>query len=446
MILNSVTEGGTTEDVGARLKRLRLQRGLSQRDLSSPGVSYAYISRIEAGARTPSVKALRKLSQKLGVSVEYLETGRDMRDVDDRELRLADAELELRLTEDVSVAEEKLRAILDESVAAGDTISSTRARIALGLVSAQRGNHLEAVERLEAALADDVAPAPHLRPDLYTTLGQSYAALGAPDRAVRVFEDCLERVREAVPEDKTVQIRYATFLSYALTDAAQYERAAEVVHQALTNADEQTDPYTRVRLYWSLARLNVVEGRSTDALEYIRNAIALLKATDDTLTLARAYLLSAGVELRQSSVDEARHQLESAERLLGPSPEPADVGMLRIGESRLAALEGDAEAAVDRARQALAILGDFHGGEQGTAVHALARGLALQGEVTGADDAYRRAVDLLTVHGRRSDAGEAALEWANFLKEQGRNDDAEPILRRAYDLGVDAETQAARTS
>ena len=443
MIRISVTEGSATEGVGARLKRLRLQRGLSQRDLSSPGVSYAYISRIEAGARTPSVKALRKLSQKLGVSVEYLETGRDIRDVDDRELRLADAELELRLTDDVSAAEEKLVQVLDESLAAGDSISSMRARIALGLVSSQRGHHLEAVERLEAALADEAAPPPHLRPDLYTTLGQSYAALGAPDRAVRVFEDCLERVRDAVPDDKTVEIRYATFLSYALTDAAQYERAATVVREALASADDQTDPYTRVRLYWSLARLNVVEGRSGEALEYIRNAIALLKATDDTLTLARAYLLSAGVELRQASADSARHQLESAERLLGATPEPADLGMLRIGQSRLAALEGDANIAVDRARQALSTLGDFHGGEQGTAVHALARGLALQGEVTGADDAYRRAVDLLTVHGRRSDAGEAALEWANFLSEHGREDEAEPILRRAYDLGVDAETQAA---
>jgi hypothetical protein len=33
------------EDLGARLKRLRLERGLSHRDLSSPGISYAYISR-----------------------------------------------------------------------------------------------------------------------------------------------------------------------------------------------------------------------------------------------------------------------------------------------------------------------------------------------------------------------------------------------------------------
>src|ERR671935_2384209 len=108
------------ETVGARLKRLRIERGLSQRDLSEPGVSYAYISRIEAGARTPSVKALRMLARKLGVSVAYLETGRHLRDVDERELRIGDAELALRLATDVPSAEAKLESILAESTRAGD--------------------------------------------------------------------------------------------------------------------------------------------------------------------------------------------------------------------------------------------------------------------------------------------------------------------------------------
>jgi len=63
------------ESIGQRLYRLRTERGLSQRDLSAPGISYAYISRIEAGARTPSVKALRRIASRLGVTVEHLETG-----------------------------------------------------------------------------------------------------------------------------------------------------------------------------------------------------------------------------------------------------------------------------------------------------------------------------------------------------------------------------------
>jgi transcriptional regulator with XRE-family HTH domain len=63
--------------VGARIKKLREQKGLSQRAMSSPGVSYAYISRVEAGARVPSAKALRKLAEKLGTTALYLETGRE---------------------------------------------------------------------------------------------------------------------------------------------------------------------------------------------------------------------------------------------------------------------------------------------------------------------------------------------------------------------------------
>src|SRR3954451_2485885 len=106
MIQASVSKDTSAETIGARLKRLRLDRAFSQRDLSSPGVSYAYISRIEAGARTPSVKALRMLAAKLGVSVEYLETGRDVRESEERELQLIDAELALRLDNDVARAEQ----------------------------------------------------------------------------------------------------------------------------------------------------------------------------------------------------------------------------------------------------------------------------------------------------------------------------------------------------
>lgn len=80
-----------SETIGERLRRLRQERGMSQRDLHSPGVSYAYISRIEAGARDPSVKALRKLAERLDVSVEYLESGRERTTTDDLFERLAEA-------------------------------------------------------------------------------------------------------------------------------------------------------------------------------------------------------------------------------------------------------------------------------------------------------------------------------------------------------------------
>jgi tetratricopeptide (TPR) repeat protein len=428
------------EPIGVRLKRLRRERGLSQRELSSPGVSYAYISRIEAGARTPSVKALRMLARKLGVSVEYLETGREIREVDERELHLADAELELRLARDTTGAEEKLKEILADAERAGDAVSASRAQIALGLAAAQRGNHLDAVERLEAALAERPVPA-QARPDLYATLGQSYSTLGAPERAVRLFERCLAEVAESAADDAGIYIRYATFLSYAFSDAGDYERAAEVVRDALGRADEAADPYSRIRLHWSLGRIAAMEGRSLEALDNMRRAITLLETTEHTVQLARAHLLCAGIEAAAGRIDETRRHLESAERLLGPAPEPADLGLLRIGRSRLAALEGDGERAALCARKALDSFGDFHAADQGASVWALAEGLALQHDVDGANDAFRRAVDLLTVHGRRHDAAQACMRWGQMLQEAGRADEAAAALQRAADLGLTAKTR-----
>jgi transcriptional regulator with XRE-family HTH domain len=63
--------------IGDRIRERRSALGLSQRDIASPGVTYAYISRIEAGTRNPSFKALRQLADKLGVTPLYLETGSD---------------------------------------------------------------------------------------------------------------------------------------------------------------------------------------------------------------------------------------------------------------------------------------------------------------------------------------------------------------------------------
>jgi hypothetical protein len=118
--------------------------------------------------------------------------------------------------------------------------------------------------------------------------------------------------------------------------------------------------------------------------------------------------------------------------------------MLRIGQSWLAGLDGDGAVAVARAREALQILEDFHGGEQGTAFYTLARGLALQEDDNAANEAYGRAVDLLAIHGRRRDAAEAVAAWASFAASRGRGNEAAAILRRAADLGLEPDAEANR--
>src|SRR5471032_1279352 len=60
---------------GVRIREARRTAGLSQRQLAFDGCTAAYVSRIEAGARTPSFQILRVFAEKLGVTADYLATG-----------------------------------------------------------------------------------------------------------------------------------------------------------------------------------------------------------------------------------------------------------------------------------------------------------------------------------------------------------------------------------
>src|SRR5439155_19773336 len=61
---------------GARLRRIRRSRGLTQKDLAEPVYSDAYVSILEADRRRPSREAIRHFAQKLGIDEEELLTGR----------------------------------------------------------------------------------------------------------------------------------------------------------------------------------------------------------------------------------------------------------------------------------------------------------------------------------------------------------------------------------
>lgn len=62
-----------TSRIGAKLRRLREQRGLTLNELSQrSGVSLAHISEIERGRSTASLKTLEKLAAALEVSTSYL--------------------------------------------------------------------------------------------------------------------------------------------------------------------------------------------------------------------------------------------------------------------------------------------------------------------------------------------------------------------------------------
>jgi transcriptional regulator with XRE-family HTH domain len=432
------------ESIGARIRRLRLERGLSQRELSGPGVSYAYVSRIEAGQRDPSLKALRILARKLGVSLEHLETGATVSEAHERELRLADAELELRLGDDPRTAEQSFRALLVDARENGDTFVEAQARVGLGLALAESGDVRGAAAELERVL-DAEAVAPEVAPEAYATLARLYRRLGIPQRGVQLLQRCLEDLSDRVPDDAATAALFATYLGEALEERGEPAGARSVVLEAKERLEAVGGTRSRIRFQWSLARAALGDGRFVRALAYLRRAAALLEASEETLELARAHLSCARVLIANGGAEEAGTHLAQAERLLAVGGETADLGQLRTAQARWAAELGRGEEAIERAREAIEIL---EGGEgEGGAWYALGVAHALRDEIDDAGAAFRRAVDHLGSGGDWREAAKASREWARALRGAGREAEAFDVMEQATLLtvrGLGAEARRAR--
>src|SRR5689334_3908195 len=130
--------------VGVRLREARERAGVSQRQLSFPGCSPAYISRVESGQRIPSLQLLRELGRRLGVTADYLATGEEERPWD----VLVEAEIALRL-DDVEAAEHLLTELLKEEV---DPARRGRALAGLGHIAFRGGEARLAIDRFSEAV------------------------------------------------------------------------------------------------------------------------------------------------------------------------------------------------------------------------------------------------------------------------------------------------------
>jgi len=336
--------------------------------------------------------------------------------------------------------EQQLEELVTESLEANDLDAALRARVALATLACERADWNTAVQLLEAALdGERFSPLDHF--EIYHYLGRAYAHSGRPRDAVELFERCLEEV-SAAGGDPALEARYATLLSYSLSDVGDLARAEDVVAHALGRLDETHDPYMRVRLYWSMARLAHAEGRASVALSNLRKAIALLQATDDTLHLGRAHILAGGITLSRGDADGAEGHLDKAEHLLAMPAATTDVVEIAIQRSRIAAMREQGEASVTLARQALELNAGVNPVDEGRGFHALGEGLALIGKHPDADESFARAAEILERQQQWRDATTACRSWAKMLRELGREQQAMDVLERATELATRATPAA----
>ena len=420
--------------VGERLKAARERAGLSQRQLSFPGCSPAYISRIESGDRIPSLQLLRELGRRLDVSEDFLATGTE--GPFEQGALLLEAEVLLRLN-DLEAAEERYTELLKQ---ASSQAIRTEALAGLGHIEFRRGRPRQAIERFESALA--ASPEEESgRPDLADNLGRAYAMVGELESAIGVFERCREA--SVSRGDTILELQFDVLLAHALIDSGNLGRAEELLGSALAIGKNAESPTLRAQLYWSQSRLHDERNDPETAARYARRALELLRLTEDTLRIARAHQLLAYIELSRGNAQEALDLLEEGWPLLEGSANGLERAQYRLEEARALARLGRSEEAAALAMQISGLIADAHPEDAARSYSVLASVFEDLGDRGRAKELYELAAELVEPRRPNRLLVDVYSRLADIAEEEGRKEEAYDLMKKAVGMQKDVAEAAA---
>ena len=406
--------------VGRRLREARARAELSQRQLSFPGCSPAYISRIEAGDRIPSLQLLREMGRKLGVSEDYLATGKER---DEEASVLIEAELALRLDEP-EVAQKLYMEALERAATKDER---AQALAGLGQIAFRAGKPREAITRFEEArVLWQHGLTSH--PGAADSLGRAYAMVDQLEPSIAIFRESLAAAEEQ--RDPAETVRFAVLLANALIDADDFAPARELLERSVTLAPDSQDPIFRARVYWSHSRLHTLQGDPARAAQYARKALQLLELTEHTYYTALAHQLLAHIEVDRNRPEDALELVEKGLALLGEAGSPIDEALFRLEGARALIQLGKPEEAASTAMEASAQLADGSPHDAGRGYMLIGDVFQELGEPAKAQELYELAAEVLAPNPNRY-LSEVYQKLAALLEENGQKDEALGVLKKA---------------
>ncbi len=405
--------------VGTRIREARQAAGLKQRELTFDGCTPAYLSRVEAGQRIPSLQILTRLAERLATTAEFLATGKHPEPDP-----LFEAELAAR-TGDTALA----RRLYTAAAKNGPPVVSARADVALGRLAFDDGDHEAATDLLERALGEAGLPFPE-RASALELLGKALALLARFDESRTVLDQGLAGAREA--HDQPAELRFAVLLANLLIDRGNPERAEELLSTIIDDARKARDPVALANLYWSQARLHASQRRQDLAARYAHLAHATVEATEHTVIAARALTLLAHIENDRGNHAEALAFADEGAPVLAAAGNRLDEGMLLLEKARALGALGRREDAVGIALGAIPRFEHAHptSAARGYAVAAeIFRDL---GENARALELYELAVDTVPTEDRH--LGDMYRAIGEIHEAEGRPAEALESFKRALDV------------
>ncbi|MBI3647589.1 MAG: tetratricopeptide repeat protein [Actinobacteria bacterium] len=421
--------------VGTRLRRLRIARGLTQKDLAEPLYTNAYVSSIESGKKPGSPRALEHFARKLGVTAEELATGRPS-DLEPRlEIRLAEARIALswgRLDEAAgafrSIAKEARRYHLPRIEA--------RAEVGVGLFFERRGKPGDALDHYQRAEEILSGEPPTARVEAVAGKARCFHSLGDLRYEVHLLESLLGQIRRERLEDPEALANLHAGLLYAYVEAGLYEKAVESAAELQALAPRLSDPARAAQMHVNVARLYLAQGDAHRALRSLGHAEDAYRQLDLRTEIGYASLARGYVLTREGRLGEARSELEQALAIFEETGDEKDLTRTMEELGRVERLEGQTDRARELLERAIGILGTSDTPVLAR-VHRELGLVLLQVDPEAAEKNLKIAIELCKLGELPADAAVAYRGLGDLLNARGELEAASDAYRTGI-LGLEA--------
>ncbi len=341
-------------ELGKRLRKLRLARGLTQADLAEPKYTHAHVSTIEAGRRMPSEDALEFFAQKLGVDSDELATGRPAGVA--AELRVRVEQARAGISEGhLDAAKKSTQSVIKEAREFRLPRVEARAHEVLALALERSGDFEGAVRSYEKAVGILKSEAPTAWAGAIAGQLRCLDQQQDPHQAIFIGENYLERLKQTRMSSPAALLRVTTALILPYLHSGSLVRARESADRCQQLIPRVNDPFNLAVSYVNIAAVQLERGLHADANISLAKAEELFE-TQDLTSEAGMALLARGVNLARDGKDEAKSVLERASSALAKAGHRVQQSLAELELGRLERLAGQFQNAVVRIEQALRLL------------------------------------------------------------------------------------------
>ncbi|MFF0161522.1 tetratricopeptide repeat protein [Streptomyces sp. NPDC005263] len=428
--------------IGRRVQLLRVERGLTQKQLAEPAYTPAYISTLEAGRVRPSDDALRHLSDRLGVGFEELATGRPARLVTEMRLGLTEAQRTLATGEAEAAAEQYARLLAEaESLDLGEMRAA--ALLGLGECALETGELDEGrryFERAGEAFGD--VPLPVRVPALRGRAVSHYLA-GELRYSVYLLESTIDELnRTGLHDPDALLLLYASVIGPYM-DMGAHARAAQAAEFALALAPQSGDPALVARMHRAVARTLIAEGRVAEADASLAKAAELYRQLQLRTELANCHWMRGYVYAQNGQLERAEDELRQALTMLSARRAALYSSQAAVELADVLHRRGKSEEASALLHDVLSDLSPERGALHSAAAHRLLGIIAEDARDTdAAEEHYVRALSLLERAGAAGDLADLCRLLGDLLRRTGR---VEAALD-AYRTGLGHRTAPGTTT